>query len=177
MNNVGMAGAVALVGVGLITIGLGNFVNTPQAVAAAPVVAVEAGPEEATIVWFGVTGSETQNENLYVQHTYHRLWSDGRIELRRLMTAGVGDLVCYKNDLVRGLCANDLSADTGWIEVPAPPGGEGFACRADTNGDRRVDGVDLATVLAQWGDGVSCDPQPSYPCFDLGNLGLPAGGI
>ena len=52
MNNVGMAGAVALVGVGLITIGLGNFVNTPQAVAAAPVVAVEAGPEEPVIVWY-----------------------------------------------------------------------------------------------------------------------------
>ena len=50
MNNVGMAGAVALVGVGLITIGLGNFVSTPQAVAAAPVVAVEAGPVDSD--WF-----------------------------------------------------------------------------------------------------------------------------
>jgi hypothetical protein len=65
--------------------------------------------------------------------------------------------------------------DTGWIELPAPPGGEGFACRSDLNGDRRVNGADLATLLSQWGDGVSCDPQPTYPCFDLGNLNLPAG--
>ena len=34
--------------------------------------------------------------------------------------------------------------------------------------------ADLATLLSQWGDGVSCDPQPTYPCFDLGNLNLPA---
>ena len=52
MNNAGMAGAVALVGIGLITIGLGNFVKAPQAIAAAPAVMVEAGPEEPTIVWF-----------------------------------------------------------------------------------------------------------------------------
>ena len=41
MKNAGMAGAVALVGIGLITIGLGNFANTPQAIAAAPAVVVE----------------------------------------------------------------------------------------------------------------------------------------
>ena len=61
------------------------------------------------------------------------------------------------------------------MELPAAPGGEGYACRSDVNGDRRVDGIDLATLLSQWGDGVSCDPQPTYPCFDLGNLNLPAG--
>ena len=38
MKNAGMAGAVALVGIGLITIGLGNFVKAPQAIAAAPAV-------------------------------------------------------------------------------------------------------------------------------------------
>ena len=54
------------------------------------------------------------------------------------------------------------------------PGGDGFACRGDINGDRSVNAADLGLLIAQWGDGVSCDPQPTYPCFDLGNLSIAA---
>ena len=36
MKNAGMSGAIALVGIGLITIGLGNFVKAPEAHAATP---------------------------------------------------------------------------------------------------------------------------------------------
>ena len=82
MKNAGMAGAVALVGIGLITIGLGNFANTPQAIAAAPAVVVEAGPEEATIVWYDshTLDSWTTNENDYGDMLILRAWSDGTIE-------------------------------------------------------------------------------------------------
>ena len=176
MNNAGMAGAVALVGIGLITIGLGNFVKAPQAIAAAPAVVVEAGPEEPTIVWFGVTGFDPGG-NDRDDLIYHRLWSDGRQEIRIVLINSLSFQLCNKYPVLRTACSDSRPADTGWIEVPPPPGGEGFACRADTNGDRRVDGIDLATVLAQWGNGVSCDPQPSYPCFDLGNLGLTQPGM
>ena len=37
MKNAGMSGAVALVGIGLIIIGLGNFLKTPDAHALSPV--------------------------------------------------------------------------------------------------------------------------------------------
>ncbi len=67
------------------------------------------------------------------------------------------------------------SATSAWMELPAAHGGEGYVCRSDVNGDRRVDGIDLEPLLSQWGDGVSCDPQPTYPYFDLGNLNLTAG--
>ena len=50
MKNAGMAGAVALVGIGLISIALSNVVTAPQAVAA-PSAVVNDGPEEPTIVW------------------------------------------------------------------------------------------------------------------------------
>lgn len=166
-----MAGAVAPVGIGLITIGLGNFANTPQAIAAAPAVVVEAGPEEATIVAFGAIDVPDGYTGWY------RLWSDHRLEVRLV---GLNDPFvnfCDSTGDLLWTCNVAGVADSGWLELPPPPGGEGFACRADTNGDRRVDGVDLATVLAQWGNGVSCDPQPSYPCFDLGNLGLTQPGM
>ncbi len=173
MKNAGMAGAVALVGIGLITIGLGNFANTPQAIAAAPAVVVEAGPEEPVIVAFGSLSGRANSGGLY------RLWSTGQLEVRLINFSPPSDVLCKSRPVFSSeYCTDGLTLmDTGWLEVPPPPGGEGFACRADTNGDRRVDGIDLATVLAQWGNGVSCDPQPSYPCFDLGNLGLTQPGM
>jgi hypothetical protein len=62
--------------------------------------------------------------------------------------------------------------DTGWLELPPPPGGDGFACRGDINGDRNVDSADLGLLIAQWGRDISCDPQPTYPCFDLNGLNM-----
>ena len=72
----------------------------------------------------------------------------------------------------RGSCLPDgnLVIDTGWLTLPDPPGGDGFACRTDINGDRDVNAEDLGLLLAQWGQEISCDPQPSYPCFDLDAL-------
>jgi hypothetical protein len=61
-----------------------------------------------------------------------------------------------------------------WREVPPPPGGNGFACRTDINGDRLVDGADLSFLLNAWGQQGSCEPEATYPCLDLGNL---AGGV
>ena len=46
MKNAGMAGAVALVGIGLLSIGLSNFANRAEAV---PSAVVNAGPDEPTI--------------------------------------------------------------------------------------------------------------------------------
>jgi hypothetical protein len=95
---------------------------------------------EPTVVWFGVTQWSGSRD-------FYRLWSDGRLEYRTY---------------------NGVSS--GWTEVPAPPGGNGFACRADINGDRVIDGADLTFVLSSWGQQGSCEPEATYPCLDLGNL-------
>ena len=178
MKNAGLAGAIALCGIGLMMIGLGNFAKAPTAMAYTPAVAAAVQDKgEPTIVWMNSTSSVPGLDN-YTVEVFHRLWSDGRMEFRKLVLRSVVDLYCDGTDVIQALniCGNNTSSpiDTGWIEIPAPPGGEGYACRSDVNGDRRVDGIDLATLLSQWGDDVSCDPQPTYPCFDLGNLNMPA---
>ena len=82
---------------------------------------------------------------------------------------------CQTGPLVNdNICGSSGASDSGWIELPDPPGGDGFACRTDINGDRTVNAADLGLLIAQWGEGVSCDPQPTYPCFDLGNLSIAA---
>lgn len=151
MKNAGMAGAVALVGIGLLSIGLSNFANRAEAV---PSAVAAAEPDEPVIVAFQITSTE-RNEVAY------RLWSDGRLERRHLgYTYG-------------GPCNFDIY-QCDWEEIAPPPGGDGFACRTDINGDRTVNAADLGLLIAQWGEGVSCDPQPTYPCFDLGNLSIAA---
>ena len=175
MKNAGLAGAIALCGIGLIMIGLGNFVSTPRAMAAAP--AVAPGDGEPTIVAFGSLGLVHFRNNSANASGFYRLWSDGRTEVRYFKINQPWSASCSGNEFIvngNGCSVTNVPIDTGWIEVPPPPGGEGYACRSDLNGDRRVNGADLATLLSQWGDGVSCDPQPTYPCFDLGNLNLPA---
>lgn len=169
MKNAGMAGAIALVGIGLIIIGLGNFVKTPQAIAA-PVVQDE-GETDPVIVGFGAIGSGRGATDRF-ESGFWRLWSTGKIEVRLLQYDDTADVACFGGGPIRSyFCQSTPTfADTGWLELPAPPGGNGFACRSDVNGDRQVDGADLGVLLAQWGQDVSCDPQPTYPCFDLGNL-------
>ena len=166
MKNLGLAGAIALCGIGLILIGLGNF--RTQTIYAAPAVAAAAAvQDDPVIVDFGSMTS------IGGHPTFYRLWSDSRIELRviEFASASPRDVFCDGDSILRSNdCDNSEAYDTGWIELPAPPGGEGYACRSDVNGDRRVDGIDLATLLSQWGDGVSCDPKPSYDCLQLSNL-------
>ena len=112
----------------------------------------EASP---TVVWMGVSQWDAGQE-----WHYHRLWSDGRIEARSVrwnyQSNGCGKTI---------LCSDD------WTEVPPPPAGNGFACRADLNGDRMVDGTDLGIVLGNWGDHTSCTPEATFPCLTLSSLG------
>lgn len=166
MKNAGMAGAVALVGIGLLSIGLSNFANRAEAV---PSAVVNAGPDEPVIVAFGSLGHQQYYQGFY------RMWSDSRIEVRLLNFSSIGPVLCSGQGVIATYCAGDpLPADSGWLELPPPPGGDGFACRTDINGDRTVNAADLGLLIAQWGEGVSCDPQPTYPCFDLGNLSIAA---
>ena len=147
MKNAGMAGAVALVGIGLITIGLSNFANRADAT---PAATLNAGPEEPTIVWYesangyGWLGSETR--------LIFRAWSDGTIEAKAffLNSSNVCSAIEYCD---------------GWFVISSP--NEGLNARADINFDSQVNAEDLGIMLAAWGDA----PRNDYPPSDC-PLGL-----
>ncbi len=150
-------------GVGLATLGIGIAAHpilsgiassaaasasaAPVAAAVAATASAQAGPN---VVWMGVTSASGHVH-------YHRMWSDGRIELRY-----VGRYLIS--------CEPEIVATCGWQEVAPPAGGNGFACRTDIDGDRKVDGNDLASVLNAWGQQGGCEPEATYPCLNLGDL-------
>jgi hypothetical protein len=117
-------------------------------VAAVVAAATAQNPPEPTIVWMGVTASTIGRGTLY-----HRMWSDGRLELRSVEV--------FDNCDVTFGCASN------WIEVSPPQSGNGFACRPDLDGNRVVDGADLGMVLANWGPQTPCAPEATYPCLTL----------
>jgi hypothetical protein len=132
----------------------------PRAEAGAPhvaaVVAAAAAqvPPEPTIVWMGCQYNAAGFDRLY------RQWSDGRLETRALYFGNTGQNIC-------GYGVYVPCDSTEWIEIPAPPSGNGFACRADLDGNRVIDGADLGMVLANWGPQTPCAPEATYPCLTL----------
>lgn len=159
MKHVSTGTGLSILGVGIalhpLLSGLGASATGSVASHAAAAVAsaadahLDGGP---SVVWMGVTGT-------YNLFAYHRLWSDGRLEMRRL-------------GFDNGSCSFYTSCEAGaWREVPTPPGGNGVACRTDVNGDRMIDALDLASVLNDWGDDVGCEPTATYPCLALDGLG------
>ncbi len=163
MKNISTGAGLAIVGLGIaLHPVLSNVLAaSPSANAAPPAslvasaVAAQAAP---TVVWMGVVESAGLGWNA----TFYRMWSDGRTECR--CTDAVGTHGMNDGCVVNPTCSTD------WIEIPPPPGGNGFACRADMNGDRLVDGADLGIMLNAWGQQGGCEPDATYPCLDLGNL-------
>ena len=146
MKNISTGAGLAIVGLGIaLHPVLSNVLAaSPSANAAPPaslVASAVAAQAAPTVVWMGVTQWSGE-------YNFYRLWSDGRLE---------------KMSIYNGI-------NYGWIGVPPPPGGNGFACRSDINGDRIVNGADLAFVLDSWGQNGSCEPAATYPCLDLGSL-------
>ena len=132
----------------------------PRAEAGATHVAAVVGaataqvPPEPTIVWMGCQqGSCGGGDRLY------RQWSDGRLETRALYFAFTG-ATCGAGVYVP--CDS-----SEWVEIPAPPSGNGFACRADLDGNRVINGADLGVILANWGPQTPCAPEATYPCLTL----------
>lgn len=174
MSKNAMAGAVALVGTGLCMIGGAMLLQqTPHANATASVpsfastaiVAAATTQTTPTVIWMGVSTTYTEatfyNPYGLTVTFYHRLWSDGRQEVRKVL-------------MVFQPCGQlnfDCSPTTDWLDVPPPPSGNGLACRTDINGDRRIDGADLGLMLGDWGSSGSCEPEPTYPCLDLSLAG------
>jgi hypothetical protein len=112
---------------------------------------------EPTIVWFDVS---MLGNYVFV---YHRLWSDGTMQLRYVRRDG------NNND-----CILEEEHCAGWVDVPQPTGGDGVACGADVNNDMEVNVTDLLAVMESWGSNVVC--EPTYDCIDLNNLPSGMGG-
>ena len=171
MKNISTGAGLAILGLGIALHPLlsgfaasatASASTATAAAALASAASAQAGP---TVVWMGVSENRTA-----ATWTYHRLWSDGRTEVRS---------VAFQTPLIPYCGAyterpNPCMPAENWIEIPPPPGGNGFACRTDINGDRRIDGADLSLVLNAWGQEGGCAPEATYPCLDLGNL---AGGV
>jgi hypothetical protein len=120
-------------------------------VAAVVAAATAQNPPEPTIVWMGVTHYPGSGVNLY-----SRLWSDDRLEFRSV-----------QNYFTSDYCAPIVNCSSEWTEIPPPLSGNGFACRADLDGNRVIDGADLGIILASWGPQNPCAPEATYPCLTL----------
>ena len=153
MSNKAMSVAIGIVGAGLLSIGLGlgNGNTTAFAASAVSTTTSSVGP---TVVWFGVPSEQGGGYSVPDRHVvYHRLWSDGRIQMRYGGTMNGCQIT---------------GANCDWIDVPAEPSGGGEACAADINSDLEIGIEDLLIVVDQWGTDVTC--EPSYDCLDLGNV-------
>ena len=120
-------------------------------VAAVVAAATAQNPPEPTIVWMGVTYNPNTSRTMY-----SRLWSDDRLEVRFVYVSHL-EYTCNPTFVCSG----------EWTEVPPPLSGNGFACRADLDGNRIIDGADLGMVLANWGPQTPCEPEATYPCLTL----------
>ena len=149
MKNAGLAGAIALCGIGLMMIGLGNFVKAPTAMAYTPAVAAAVQDEgKPTIVWYGTSD---EGDDYPATMLLLRAWSDGTVEGRWVSTDAEGG-ECF---------ARAGSCFSTWVVISSP--NEGLNAAADITFDEMVDGQDLATLLASWGPAPR-NPMPPSDC-------------
>ena len=157
----------AATGIGLAVLGIGIAVNglnsNGTSTAVATPAAFNAGPEEPTIVWYDSHTEAMEPPGAVRDFSLLclRAWSDGTVE---------GRLVEIDGYPLGGVCdgvrqGSDCSNTQGWFVISSP--NEGLNAAADVNFDERVDGSDLAQVLAYWGDA----PRNDYPPSDC-PLGL-----
>ena len=153
MNNAGMTGALVLIGAGLFANAFMGNTQTVQAVPAPAAVAVQ-GDVEPTIVWYDVVEVLSINPQWQASGTkgffLYRAWSDGTVERRFTQT-----------DWVLTDCVSDLQCSNSWQVIASPT--EGMNAAADINFDEVVNGADLASLLAKWGDAPR-NPMPPSDC-------------
>jgi hypothetical protein len=163
MSKNAMAGAVTLCGVGLCMMGGAMLMQSGgqahAAGGAAPVAAIAAGASmaqaggERTVVWYGCYGGGVSID--WIGGVVLRAWSDGVIEMKRIHKHGSGD------------CGSTPPCVSEWIVISSPT--SGYRAAADINADALVDGVDLASVLNNWGSAPRVPFPPSECPLNLIN--------
>ena len=114
-----------------------------SATQAASVVVAATAQVEPTIVWYGNHGNGGVG-------LLYRAWSDGKVEVRGW------------DWTLLSPCNPDSSTvicRTPWVVLSDPA--QGLTYRSDINFDSKVDGADLGTLLADWGDAPRQDIPPS----------------
>ena len=166
MSKNAMAGAVTMCGVGLCVIGAALMMqngNSAHAAGGMPLAAVaavahaQAGP---TVVWYQIAdGPQTVYPQGYVTKIIYRAWSDGTLEsrVRVLHLPEVGQ--CEQNPNT-AMWFDPPYCGGGWRVISSPT--DGFRAAADINADEKIDGVDLASILGNWGDA----PRVPFPPSD-----------
>jgi hypothetical protein len=161
MNNISTGFGLCVLGLGIAAwpvldrlMPQANAVGVASIAPAVADAALAQGGPAPTVVWMG----STQQTGVGVT-IFHRLWSDGRLEVRSAALEFASSSGCWQ--VTGTLCASP------WFEIPAPPGGNGFACRADLDGNRTVDGADLGMILANWGQQPPCEPEATFPCMTI----------
>jgi hypothetical protein len=159
MSRNAMAGAVTLCGVGLCMIGGALLMQSGQqaqaamgsASAAAAVVAAAANAQAGpTVVWYGT--ERVYEYGAFSRTLVFRAWSDGTIEARP---------VWYGYHSSSQTCESAFVTECAqWVVVAMA--NEGYRAAADINADQLVDGIDLASVLGNWGDA----PRVPFPPSD-----------
>ena len=127
--------------------------NASAVTAAAAVSTAATGQATPTIVWYGVAEIPGGTGEGAAQCVY-RAWSDGKIEMRRVRpTQRYGNYLACQNTQDDQPCASP------WYVISDPA--QGLTYRSDINFDSKVDGADLGTLLADWGDAPRQDIPPS----------------
>ena len=165
MKNLSTGTGLALLATAIVAYPTVNRISSVDqtAHASVPVAAIAAAATgqanpEPTIVWYD---SNSFPLNLsYVQWkftTLTRAWSDGRVEMKI-----VKKFMYYHSGSGApsdSTCSPDGVCTTPWFVVSSAS--EGYAYRSDITADQVVDGADLATMLADWGDAPRYDIPPS----------------
>jgi hypothetical protein len=156
LKNVSVGGGLALLALAVLANAGASLLSTFSSQAhadataagrAAVASAMAQGGGEPTIVWYGSYGGIS---NGYLGGTVVRAWSDGTVELKRIRSQWNQDV---------DTCTSNYACSSPWIVISTA--NDGLAAFADLNADAKVDAVDLAQVLARWGDAPRNDILPS----------------
>jgi hypothetical protein len=146
MKNLSTGTGLALLATAIVAYPFVNRISSVDqtAHASVPVAAIAAAATAQanpapTIVWYGISPPSANNHNCVL----FRAWSDGKIETKQYTTG-------YQSCNMGG-CP--------WQVFSSPS--DGLAFRSDINSDERVDGADLAQLLADFGDAPRQDFPPS----------------
>ncbi len=152
MKNLSTGTGLALLATAIVAYPIVNRISSVDqtAHASVPVAAIAAAATaqanpEPTIVWYGLGGP-----------AIYRAWSDGTVETR-ISYWSYGPTFACSSDY--GYNPRTCPEYSGWVIVSSAA--EGYAYRSDITADQVVDGADLATMLADWGDAPRYDIPPS----------------
>ena len=151
MKNISTGTGLCVLGLGLASYPIIDRVMPRAEAGATHVAAVVAAataqvPPEPTIVWYGTMSWQNNGKLL-------RAWSDGTVELKT-----------YDTNFT---CGQQPPCIGEWAVLSSPT--QGLTYRSDINFDSKVDGADLGTLLADWGDAPRYDLPPSTCPLNLIN--------